>query len=325
MEPFVVDIVRATYVAHFLGATVNPPSYFLRFPADPTSRIIGLPASLNEGTPIAGMKWIASFPRNRDAGIPRASAVIILNSGGTGFPFACLEGSLISAERTAASATLAADWLTRGATRPRSLACIGLGPICMAVFRYLRSTGWTFDTVALYDTAPEATKTFRGQCEALETGGQFLSFDSPEPAIRSAGLVVFATTAPKPHITSMGWFDHNPVVLHISLRDLSPEIVVGTSNIVDDASHCLRAGTSLHLAQMAMGNSDFITGSLAELMLGKVVIPGGRPRVFSPFGLGVLDLAVSYWVYNKVLAAGHLEYVPSFFSHEANETAVSSH
>ena len=99
-EPETVQLVAHTYLAHGRGETVNPPSYFLRFPEDPGSRIIALPAAVDHGGPVAGLKWIGSFPSNHDAGLPRASAVVILNDGETGFPFACLEGALISAERT---------------------------------------------------------------------------------------------------------------------------------------------------------------------------------------------------------------------------------
>jgi hypothetical protein len=41
-------------------------------------------------------------------------------------------------------------------------------------------------------------------------------------------------------------FDHNPLVLHVSLRDLAQEIVLASTNIVDDIEHCLKANTSPH-------------------------------------------------------------------------------
>ena len=45
-ERQIVDLVEATYRLHGAGDSVNPPSYFLRFPDRPTSRIIALPASI---------------------------------------------------------------------------------------------------------------------------------------------------------------------------------------------------------------------------------------------------------------------------------------
>jgi N-[(2S)-2-amino-2-carboxyethyl]-L-glutamate dehydrogenase len=117
-EKEIVELVEATYRLHGAGDSVNPPSYFLRFPDRPSSRIIALPASIGGDLRVDGLKWISSFPDNVAAGVPRASAVLILNDHDTGYPFACLEASIISATRTAASAALAADWLSRGRPRP---------------------------------------------------------------------------------------------------------------------------------------------------------------------------------------------------------------
>ena len=117
-ERQVAELVEATYRLHGAGDSVNPPSYFLRFPDRPSDRIIALPASIGGPHRVDGLKWISSFPGNVAAGIPRASAVLILNDHDTGYPFACLESSIISATRTAASAAVAADWLSRGRPRP---------------------------------------------------------------------------------------------------------------------------------------------------------------------------------------------------------------
>ncbi len=117
-EPQVTDLVRQTYLRHAAGDTVNPPSYFLRFPDRPSARIIALPASIGAEGGVDGIKWISSVPDNVARGMPRASAVLILNDPVTGFPYACLESSIISAVRTAASAALAADVLTEGRPRP---------------------------------------------------------------------------------------------------------------------------------------------------------------------------------------------------------------
>ncbi len=48
-------------------------------------------------------------------------------------------------------------------------------------------------------------------------------------------------------------------------------------------------------------------------MLGRVTVPGNRPVVFSPFGLGVLDLAVGKHVYDEIVRSGELHVVDGFF------------
>jgi len=79
--------------------------------------------------------------------------------------------------------------------------------------------------------------------------------------------------AGKPHVHELSWFEHNPLVLHVSLRDLSPEIVLGSTNIVDDVEHCLKADTSPHLAEQLTGNREFLAGTLDDVMTGRVTLP----------------------------------------------------
>ena len=82
--------------------------------------------------------------------------------------------------------------------------------------------------------------------------------DSAEELIRASDLVVFATVAGRPHVSDRSWFEHNPLVLHVSLRDLAPEILLDSANVVDDVDHCLKADTSPHLAEQLTGSRDFL-------------------------------------------------------------------
>ena len=312
-EREVVALVEATYRLHGAGESVNPPSYFLRFPDRPTSRIIALPASLGGDARVDGLKWISSFPRNVDAGIPRASAVLILNDHETGYPFACLESSVISATRTAASAALAADWLSRGRDRPRSVGFIGAGLIARYIHTFLAGTGWAFEQVGVHDVSPDSAAGFRTYLEQSGAVGRVTVHEDAEHLVRSSDLVVFATVASSPHIHEAGWFEHCPLVLHVSLRDLDPEILLGAANVVDDVEHCLKADTSPHLAEQLTGGRDFLLGTLDDVMSGRVTVPTDRPVIFSPFGLGVLDLAVGKHVYDTISSSGELTVVEDFF------------
>jgi ornithine cyclodeaminase len=262
---------------------------------------------------VDGLKWVASFPENVAAGIPRASAVLILNDHDTGYPFACLEASIISATRTAALAASAADWLSRSRQRPARVGFVGTGLIARYIHTFLTGTGWSFDEIGVHDLSADSAAGFRGYLERSGAAARITVHGGAEQLIRSSDLVVFATVAGRPHVSDLSWFDHDPLVLHVSLRDLAPEIVLASTNIVDDIEHCLKAETSPHLAERLTGTRDFLHGTLDDVMAGRVTVPADRPVVFSPFGLGVLDLAVGKYVYDEVVRSGDLRVVDGFF------------
>src|SRR6267154_5659327 len=287
-----IRIVREAYLAHADGKSVNPDSHFLQFPDKPDCRIIALPAYLGDGFGVAGLKWIASFPGNVQRGFPRASAVLVLNRYDTGYPFAILESSIISAARTAASAVLAAYWLGGQSRRARSLGIVGTGFIARYVYEFLIDTGWAIEDVRLYDTSPAESEKFRSTTYRLERHRAVTVAPDVEQLVRACDLIVFATVAATPHIADPALFAHNPLVLHISLRDLAAQILLASHNVVDDVEHVMKANTSPHLAEQQTGNRDFVTGTLADIMLERRSVNRRRPIIFSPFGMGILDVAV---------------------------------
>ncbi|GAA2368486.1 2,3-diaminopropionate biosynthesis protein SbnB [Catellatospora methionotrophica] len=299
----VVELVRDTYRRHDEGDTALPHSVFLRFPDSPRDRIIGLPAYVGGPQPVAGLKWISSFPGNIDRGVARASAAVVLNSLETGHPVAFIEGALISAQRTAASAALAADLLT-GQARPAGVALIGCGVINFEVLRFLAALLPPFEQVVVYDHDPARAEDFAVRAAALCPKAAFTVAASATGALAAQPLISLATTAGEPHL------DLSPCapgsrVLHVSLRDLTVEAVLGAANVVDDADHVCRERTSLHLAEQATGGRDFIDASIGQLIRGRAHAPGpARTVVFSPFGLGVLDLALAAWVRTQALRQG---------------------
>jgi len=308
-----LEVVRGAYLAHAQGKSVNPDSYFLRFPDKPDCRIIALPAYLGDGFDVAGLKWIASYPGNVRRGFPRASAVLVLNHYDTGYPFAILESSIISAARTAASATLAAYWLNGRTRRAQSLGIVGTGFIARHVYDFLVGTGWTIDEVRLYDSVPLESAKFRDTACLLDRHRAVTIMPDVAHLITACDLIVFTTVASSPHVTDTALFAHNPLVLHISLRDLAPEILLASQNVVDDVEHVMKANTSPHLAEQQTGNRDFVTGTLADIMLERRSVDRNRPTIFSPFGMGILDLAVGKWVYDRAVAASQDLRLSDFF------------
>jgi ornithine cyclodeaminase/alanine dehydrogenase-like protein (mu-crystallin family) len=127
----------------------------------------------------------------------------------------------------------------------------------------------------------------------------------------TAQTVITATTAARPYITQP--LRPGQVALNISLRDFDPAVILAADNFFDDVEHCMKAGTSPHLAEQASGGRDFVRGTLADILRDRVRPDGGRAVVFSPFGLGVLDLAVGQFVLGAARERGLTMPVPDFF------------
>jgi N-[(2S)-2-amino-2-carboxyethyl]-L-glutamate dehydrogenase len=306
----VVDLVRDAYLLHDAGCTVNPDSYFLRFPDKPDARIIALPAFIRLAErEIAGIKWVSSFPVNIAAGVPRASAVLIINDYSTGHPIALLEAATISAVRTAASAAVAAQAIGRHLPSDGRVAIIGAGVIARTILRYLIATEYPVADLVVHDLSAEsAAKLTRFAVEELGlTARQVGTIDEA----LSAHTIVTATTAARPYITQP--LRPGQLVLNISLRDFDPSTIVAADNFFDDVEHCMKADTSPHLAERATGGRDFVSGTLADVLSGRVRPTGSRAAVFSPFGLGVLDLAVGQFVLATARRRGLTTEIPDFF------------
>jgi ornithine cyclodeaminase len=75
-----------------------------------------------------------------------------------------------------------------------------------------------------------------------------------------------------------------------------------------------RAATSIHLASEQEGHTDFVHSSLGDILLGNTNLPerDDRKIIFTPFGLGVLDLAVADLVMNALAEDGGGTLVTSF-------------
>ena len=157
-EGDVLDAVKNAYKTHSRGASSLPHSSFLRFPDSDKDRIICLPAYLGGDYQLAGVKWIASMPDNVASGMERASAVMILNDRVTGRPRAVIEGSIISKQRTAASAALASKVLASG--EPETIGFVGCGPINAAVAQFLAITWPNVRRFMAFDLDPARAEAF---------------------------------------------------------------------------------------------------------------------------------------------------------------------
>jgi 2,3-diaminopropionate biosynthesis protein SbnB len=245
-------------------------------------------------------------------GLDRASAVLVFNSNDTGQPAAVVEGSIISAKRTAASAALAAMHLH--VRESCILGVIGCGYINYEILRFLAITIPGIEKVMLYDQDPAKALRIRHQYQQLIRGVDVEVVKERDDVLRNCNLISFATTATTPYLDDLSMCPLGCTILHISLRDLTAKAILGSDNVVDDVDHVCRAATSAHLAETEHGSRDFIRCSLGDILGGvaPAKVDGASVTVFSPFGLGILDLAVGDLVISLALEQGVGTELPTF-------------
>jgi ornithine cyclodeaminase len=114
-----------------------------------------------------------------------------------------------------------------------------------------------------------------------------------DAAMAAQPVVSLATTAARPYLTTQA-VRPGGVVLHLSLRDLTVESILAARNVVDDTDHVSREGTSVHLTEQRVGNREFVHAQIGELLREPGELPDpATVTVYSPFGLGVLDLTLA--------------------------------
>ncbi len=174
----------------------------------------------------------------------------------------------------------------------------------------------------VFDLDANRAERFKLRCQEQFDDIEVEVVNDSKTVTANCPLVSFATTAARPHLNDPADFVSGTTVLHISLRDLSPEIILSSDNIVDDVDHVCRAQTSIHLTEQLTGNRDFIRCTLADILLGKA--PGRANdesvTVFSPFGLGVLDIALGKFVCDRGINQGRGTTINSFLPPSWTET-----
>jgi N-[(2S)-2-amino-2-carboxyethyl]-L-glutamate dehydrogenase len=311
-ERELIDLAAQAYVTHGRGLSCLPQSEYLRFPGKLRERIIPKAGWLGGEKPVAGIKWISSFPDNVSSGLPRASALIVLNDPDNGRPRTVMEGSLISCQRTAAGAALAARVL-HAQPDIGSLGLVGCGPIGRETLRFILADERQVRAIQLFDLNASLADETASHLLASGFGGDVRIAESVDALLGSADVSVFATSAVVPSIESIAHVPSHATVLHVSLRDFSAQAVLAADNLTDDIEHVLQARTSVHLVEEQLGHRRFLRGTLADVLERRMPARiGSQPVMFHPFGLAALDLAFAQHVELGCERAGLGAWIPDF-------------
>lgn len=304
-----VDDIEEVFRLHAKGDYVLPSKVVLRWgdlDSETTrGRINAMPGYIGGRFDMAGMKWIASFPANIDAGMPRGTGVTVLNDPRTGIPLAVMDGTLISAVRTGAVSGVAARHLAR--EDARTIAIVGAGVQGRTQLMAVHVARPALENVLVFDVRPERAATWCDDMRA-RLSLHFRVVDSAREAIEAADILVTATTASEP-IVMPGQVPAGCLYLQVAGYECHPDAIAEFDRIVVDDWAEIKHRAAQALVQAlevgAIGDAD-ISAELGEIVVGdKPGRTSAEERIyFSSVGMGIEDVAIATRILRQATARG---------------------
>jgi N-[(2S)-2-amino-2-carboxyethyl]-L-glutamate dehydrogenase len=304
-----VEAVRRALVLHASGRVVQPLKPYLRWRGEENhiaDRIIAMPAYLGGEDEAVGIKWVGSKHDNPvKRGIPRASAVIVLNDPQTHYPVCVMEGGLISGMRTAAVTALACEHLARRDFR--SIGVVGCGEIGTLQVRTLLERFPAITNVHLYDVWPENAVRLAAEARRRKPGAYVHIENSAAEAVSAADVVVPCTTTDTPYI-EFAWLRRGAFVCNISVMDVKKSVfLLADKVVVDDWDQANREKKTINqLVLEGRFSREELHAELGEIVSGAK--PGRENDeeiiLLNPMGMAAEDIACASAIYTAAVARG---------------------
>ncbi|MCE1253969.1 MAG: ornithine cyclodeaminase family protein [Anaerolineae bacterium] len=281
------------------GLSVQPPQNLMLLPEDAGDCII-YPGVLGSQQYI-GMKLSPYLVGLAKAGKYPVTAFTLLLSSESGAPVLLCDSLWLTTLRTAATTSLALDYLIPH--NARRLAVVGAGKVGLSHLDFIaRQFAW--DSINLYSPAladkNPAQKTQRREKLAELNLNVNVSSDLRE-AVADADVVVLCTSSGEAVVQS-DWLKENAVITSISTNvprahEIAPQDLPHMTVFCDYRKTApLAAGEMLIAAEKHGWSAENIVADLPELVSGKhagiSAVSSGR-AFFRSIGLGIEDIAIA--------------------------------
>ncbi|MFC2008576.1 alanine dehydrogenase [Chloroflexota bacterium] len=303
--PDVLELVETAFRERGLGRAQMPPKSYLFFPEHEGDLRV-MPAFL-EGLGQAGVKLVNVHPRNpTNHGLPTVMALIVIVSPRTGEPLAIMDGTRITAMRTAAASGVATKYLARAASR--SLGLVGAGYQSLYQVEAIARMS-SIESVAIYDMMAEKAENLALVCQKrLKLKARVCS--TPEEAVRGTDVVVTVTPSTRP-IVKNEWVSEG---MHINCvgadapgkQELECEILQRARIVIDDWEQASHSGEiNVPVSAGLLGKPD-VVAEIGDVVAGKAEgrTDDSQITVFDTTGLAIQDVVCAWKAYETAEERG---------------------
>jgi alanine dehydrogenase len=297
-----IQALEQAHIQYSTGKAVMPVRLVVPLPQI-HGRITGMPGYLTQDKAL-GMKVVTYFQNNPKQDLPAILATIMLFSAETGKLIAVIDGSFITAIRTACASAMA----TKGLANPNTpvAGILGAGVQARAHIQALCRVK-KLQRIKIYSPLGISAERVRQELES-EVGVDIEVVSSAEDTVRGADLVVTVTTAKEPvlelewlkpgaHINAVG--SHRP-----DLREIDGTTLARSKVVVDSREAVMAECGDILLAI----KENSITENSIHAEIGEV-LAGTKPgrtsadeiTLYKSVGIAIQDVAAAHLIYHKAL------------------------
>lgn len=302
--PALIEALREAFRADI--ETPLRHTHMIKQPSGSEAKVLLMPAWTNSGERLVGCKIVSVYPDNLKIGKPSVYGSYMLMSGDTGEPLAMMDGTALTAWRTACASALAASYLAR--EDASHLVMIGAGALAPHLIR-AHAAVRPIKRVTLWNRSHgNAVKLAFG----LSVGGIEPEIaDDLEAAVREADIVSCATLSAEPLVRGK-WLKKGA---HLDLvgaytpkmRESDDDAVKKARVYVDTRAGAPKEGGDIaQPLKSGVLKKEGILGDLFELCRGKAKGRTGNMQVtlFKSVGTAIEDLAAAMLVWSSIKRIG---------------------
>ncbi|HEY6996623.1 MAG TPA: ornithine cyclodeaminase family protein [Candidatus Binatia bacterium] len=297
-----IEALEKAHLQYSTGRAVMPVRLVVPLPAI-QGRITSMPGFLTDDKAL-GMKVVTYFQQNPTRDFPAILATIMLFSAATGKIIAVMDGSYVTAIRTACASAMATKILAN--LESKVVGILGAGVQARAHIEALTRVR-NIGVFKIYSpSGVSAAKLKEEMSGRINSAIEVVS--SAEQAVRDADLVVTVTTAKEPiikadwlkpgtHVNAVG--SHRP-----DLRELDGATLARAKVIVDSREAIMAECGDILLAidERSIAPSA-VHAEIAEVLAGTK--PGRTDEseitLYKSVGIAIQDVAAAHLIYNKAL------------------------
>ena len=265
-----------------------------------------MPGKISSNEEKVGIKIVSVYPNNAQYNLPSVPSTVLMIDSKTGIVNGLLDGTYLTALRTAALQGAATDLLARKDSKVATL--IGTGGQAFEQARALLTVR-NLEELRVVGRNFEKTKKFveKLKNELSEFSTNILAYEHANDAVIDSDIITTVTTSTTPtfdakyvkdgtHINGIGSFTPDMIELPTELINKNNKIYFDTNDgVLSEAGDIL-----LPLDNGLITKNDF-KGELGDLVLNPAI---GRENnneitIFKSVGTAVLDIACGYEIISK--------------------------